>query len=62
VEEQIKRLNAEYGLGLSQEEIELVARQAAKAEQLFRLLQEVDLTNVMPILKLDRKSTRLPAK
>jgi Asp-tRNA(Asn)/Glu-tRNA(Gln) amidotransferase C subunit len=56
VEEQIKKLNAEYGLGLSQEEIELVARQAAKAEQLFRLLQEVDLTNVMPILKLDRKS------
>ena len=55
MEEQVKKINAEYGLKLSQEEIALVARQATQADQLFQSLQEVDLTNVMPILKLDKK-------
>ena len=56
--EQVKKINAEYGLKLSQEEIKLVARQAAQAEELFQLLQEVDLTNVMPLLKLNNKAVK----
>jgi Asp-tRNA(Asn)/Glu-tRNA(Gln) amidotransferase C subunit len=58
MEEQVKKISSEYGLNLSEEEIRLVARQAAQTEQLFQSLHELDLTNVMPILKLDTKLTK----
>jgi hypothetical protein len=55
MEEQIRRLNAEYGFDLSEEEIAMIARQAEEAQRLCQSLYEVDLTHVMPILKLDSK-------
>ena len=55
MEEQVRRLNGEYAFNLTEDEIMLVARQAEEAERLFQTLHEVDLTNVMPILKLDDK-------
>jgi Asp-tRNA(Asn)/Glu-tRNA(Gln) amidotransferase C subunit len=55
MEEQVRRLNREYGFDLSEDEIKLVARQAEEAERLFRSLHEIDLTHVMPILKVDHK-------
>jgi Asp-tRNA(Asn)/Glu-tRNA(Gln) amidotransferase C subunit len=58
MEEQVKKISSEYGLNLTEEEIRLVARQAAQTEQLFQSLHELDLTNVMPILKLDTKLTK----
>jgi hypothetical protein len=58
MEERVKKINAEYGLNLSEEEIRVVARQAAQTEQLFQSLHELDLANVMPILKLDTKLTK----
>jgi hypothetical protein len=58
MEEQIKKISSEYGLNLSEKEIRLVARQAAQTEQLFQSFHELDLTNVMPILKLDTKLTK----
>ena len=53
--EEVKRLDAEYGFNLSEEEIELIAEQAEAARRLFQPLDEVDLTGVMPIMKVDKK-------
>jgi hypothetical protein len=55
MEEQLRKLNAEYGFNLTEEEIKVIARQAEEANLLFQPLFEVDLSGVMPILKLDRK-------
>jgi hypothetical protein len=55
MEKQVRRLNAEYGFDLSEEEITIVARQAEEAQCLCESLSEVDLTHVMPILKVDSK-------
>lgn len=58
MEEQVRRLNGEYGFDLTEDEIKLVARQAEEAEHLFRSLHEIDLTDVMPILKVDHKKVK----
>jgi Asp-tRNA(Asn)/Glu-tRNA(Gln) amidotransferase C subunit len=58
MEEQVRRLNREYGFDLTEDEIKLVARQAEEAERLFRSLHEIDLTDVMPILKVDHKKIK----
>ena len=55
MEEHVRRLNREYGFNLNEDEIKLVARQAEEADRLFQSLQEIDLTHVMPILKVDNK-------
>jgi Asp-tRNA(Asn)/Glu-tRNA(Gln) amidotransferase C subunit len=55
VKGEVKRLNAEYGFNLSEAEIEQIAEQAEAARSLFQLLYEVDLTGVMPIVKVDKK-------
>ena len=54
MEEIVRKLNAEYGFNLSEEEIKLIAQQAEEAHRLFRPLYEVDLTDVMPMMKVDR--------
>ena len=58
MEEEVRRLNGEYGFNLSDEEIKLVARQAEEAERLFQSLHEIDLTHVMPILKVDNQGKK----
>jgi hypothetical protein len=58
MEEHVRKLDAEYGFNLTEEEIKLVARQAEEAKKLFQPLFEVDLIHVMPILKFDRKAAR----
>lgn len=58
MEEIVRKINAEYGLALTEEEIKLIARQAGEAEQLFKGLYEVDLTGVVPLLKLDKREGR----
>lgn len=55
MKELVKKLDAEYGFGLTQEEIEIVAKQAEDAERSFKPLFEVDLTGVMPLTKVDRR-------
>lgn len=51
----VRRLNVEYGFNLSDEEIDLIAKQAEQANRLFRPLFEVDLTGIMPIMKIDKR-------
>jgi hypothetical protein len=58
MEEQIRKLNAEYGFNLSDEEIKTILQQVEETEHLFRPLNEIDLVDVMPILKVEKKVKR----
>jgi hypothetical protein len=58
MEEQIRRLNAEYGFNLSEDEIKLIVQQAEETERLLRPLDELDLIDVMPILKVEKKKVQ----
>ena len=49
----VLRLNAEYGLNLSEEEIETIAKQAEAGQRLFQKLYEVDVEGIVPALKID---------
>lgn len=55
MKEMVRRLDAEYGFGLTEEEVEIIAKQVEDANRLFKPLFEVDLTGVMPLMKVDRK-------
>jgi hypothetical protein len=58
MEEQIRRLNAEYRFNLSEDEIKLIVQQAEETERLLRPLNELDLIDVMPILKVEKKKVQ----
>jgi hypothetical protein len=58
MEEQIRKLNAEYGFNLSEDEIKLIVQQAEETERLLRPLNEIDLIDVMPILKVEKKKVK----
>jgi hypothetical protein len=58
MEEQIRKLNAEYGFNLSEDEIKLIAQQAEEIERLLRPLNEIELIDVMPILKVEKKKVK----
>ncbi len=49
----VRRLNAEYGLNLSEEEIESITQQAEASQRLFAKLFEVDVEGIVPALKID---------
>jgi hypothetical protein len=51
----VRRLNFEYGFNLSDQEIDLVAKQAEEAAFLFQPLFQVDLTNITPLTKIDKR-------
>lgn len=55
MKEEVRRLNADYGFNLTEEEIELIARQAESANRLFQPLYQVDLTGVTPMMKIDKR-------
>ena len=55
MKEMVRRLDAEYGFGLTEQEIELIARQVEDASRLFKPLFDVDLSGVMPLMKVDRR-------
>ncbi|MCH7566694.1 MAG: hypothetical protein IH787_03405 [Nitrospirae bacterium] len=55
MKEMVRRLDAEYGFALTEKEIELIAKQVEDANQLFKPLFEVDVTGIMPLMKIDRK-------
>jgi hypothetical protein len=58
MEEQVRKLNAEYGFNLSEDEITVIVRQAEETERLLRPLNEMDLIDVMPILKVEKKKVK----
>jgi Asp-tRNA(Asn)/Glu-tRNA(Gln) amidotransferase C subunit len=54
----VQRLNLEYGLNLSDDEIEQIAKQAEAGRRLFQKLFEVDVKGVVPTLKIDLMEKR----
>ena len=57
----VRRLNLEYGFNLSEQEIDVVAKQAEEAALLFKPLFEVDLTGITPLTKVDKRVKKVPA-
>ena len=57
----VRRINLEYGFNLTEEEIAIVAKQAEEAALLFQPLFEVDLTNVTPLTKIDKRVKKTPS-
>ena len=51
----VRRLNVEYRFNLSEQEIDLVAKQAEEAALLFQPLFEVDVTGITPLTKIDKR-------
>jgi hypothetical protein len=58
VEETIRRLNADFGFELSDEEIKIVALQAEAMNRSLKPLFDVDVTQAMPMVKLDRRTDK----
>jgi Asp-tRNA(Asn)/Glu-tRNA(Gln) amidotransferase C subunit len=50
----VRRLNEEYGFKLTEEEIDIVAKQAEEAALLFQPLFEVDVEGITPLTKIDK--------
>ena len=53
MEELIRRLNNEYGFGLTEEEIKKIGLLAEEINQSFKPLHEIDLSAIMPFQKVD---------
>jgi hypothetical protein len=58
MEEHVRKLNAEYGFNLTEDEIKLIVQQAEETERLLRPLNELDFTDVMPIFKVEKKKVK----
>jgi Asp-tRNA(Asn)/Glu-tRNA(Gln) amidotransferase C subunit len=54
----VQRLNLEYGLNLTDEEIDHIAKQAEAGQRLFQKLFEADVKGVVPALKIDLTEKR----
>ena len=53
MKETVQRINIEYGLNLTEEEIDIVTKQVEAGQQLFQKLYEVDVQGIAPVLKID---------
>ena len=51
----VRKLNVEYRFNLSDQEIDVVAKQAEEAALLFQPLFEVDITGITPLTKIDKR-------
>ena len=56
MKELIRQLDSEYGFKLSEEEVELIAKQWESANQMFQRLNDVDLAGVSPVMKVDKRA------
>ena len=55
MEEQLRKINREYGFDLSEAEIHAIAGRAEEFETFFRCLYEMGLGETVPLLKLDKR-------
>ena len=55
MEDQVRRINREYGFNLSEDEIQMIAKRGEDFERLFRCLYEIDLAGIAPLLKMDKR-------
>ncbi len=59
MKELIRQLDLEYGFKLSEEEVELIAKQWESADRMFQRLNDVDLAGVSPVMKVDKRAKRI---
>ena len=52
MKELIRKIDAEYGFHLTEEEIDRVAKESKDAESLFRQINDVDVSGKTPFMKL----------
>ena len=55
VKDRIREIDKEYGFNLTEDEIESIAKQAEETHQLLQELHKVDVTGVMPVMKIDKQ-------
>ena len=60
--EQVRRINAQYDLNLTEDEIRRIAREAEEAEKVLRRLYEMDLGQTRPILGIAKSARASAAK
>jgi Asp-tRNA(Asn)/Glu-tRNA(Gln) amidotransferase C subunit len=58
MKESVQRINLEYGLNLTDEEIEIITKQVEAGRRLFQKLYEVNVEGVVPALKIDPAERR----
>ena len=58
MEDAVQRINLEYGLNLTDEEIDIITKQVEAGQRLFQKLYEVDVEGVVPALKIDPAERR----
>ena len=58
MKDEVQRLNTEYGLNLTDEEIEIVVRQAEAGQRLFQKLYQVNTEGIVPAMKIDSAEKR----
>jgi Asp-tRNA(Asn)/Glu-tRNA(Gln) amidotransferase C subunit len=58
MEEMVRKLNAEYGFGLTEEEIKVIAQQAEETKRMLQRLYQVDVSDVMPIMKVEKRRAK----
>jgi Asp-tRNA(Asn)/Glu-tRNA(Gln) amidotransferase C subunit len=56
MDQQIRRIDAQFGLKLSEEEIHRIAREAEAMEKVLQALYQVDLAQTRPVLGLNTGS------
>jgi hypothetical protein len=49
----VRKLDIEYGLNLTEEEVDEIAEQAQAAQRLFQKLYEIDVEGIVPALRID---------
>jgi hypothetical protein len=54
----VQRLNLEYGLNLTEKEIEIITNNVEASQRLFQKLYEVDVQGIVPALKIDPAERR----
>jgi hypothetical protein len=58
MKEAVRRINDQYGLGLTEKEIERIAQQAADANALFEQLFINGIDDIMPLPIVSRKRVK----
>jgi Asp-tRNA(Asn)/Glu-tRNA(Gln) amidotransferase C subunit len=58
MKESVQRINLEYGLNLTDEEIEIITKQVEAGRRLFQKLYEANVEGVVPALKIDPAERR----
>lgn len=58
MEDLVRKLNAEYGFNLSEDEIKTVLKQHQELELFLKPLTDMDLSEIAPILRIEMRAKK----